>query len=238
MKIAIIGYGKMGKTIERLAEARGHEVVLKTTSSDPVLTPAILIEKHADVAIEFTSPHSAFHNITTIMDAKVPVVSGSTGWLDRWEEALEHLQSKGGAFVYASNFSVGVNIFFALNQHLAGLMSHYPEYQPDIKEIHHTAKKDAPSGTAVTIANDLLQNLGRYSSWSQDPSASDSLYIESIREDPAPGTHVINYVSDIDEIEIKHTAKSRDGFAYGAILAAEYIIGKEGIHTMKDVLGM
>jgi len=240
MRIAIIGYGKMGKTIEKLAMDRGHDIVLKISKDNlEEFTEDNLQKLSIDVAIEFTSPTAAFHNITTCFAAGVKVVSGSTAWLDRWDEALEVMQRTRSSFIYASNFSVGVNIFFALNKHLAKLMNPQSAYDVSMTEIHHTAKVDAPSGTAVTLAEGIIENLNRKSSWVKEESANtDEILIQSIRQDPAPGTHAIKYTSAIDDIEIKHTAKSREGFALGAILAAEYLVDKEGLHTMSEVLGL
>ena len=240
MRIAIIGYGKMGKTIEKLAINRNHEIVLKISSQNrDELNTENLKRLNIDVAIEFTNPHSAFDNITTCFEAGVKVVSGSTAWLNRWDEALDKMNKFDGAFVYASNFSVGVNIFFALNAYLAQLMNPHGDYDVAMTEIHHTAKLDAPSGTAVTLAQGIIHNLDRKNKWVQDvgPSEEDIL-ITSVRQDPAPGTHSIRYSSDIDDIEITHTAKSRKGFALGAILAAEYLKDKKGLHGMKEVLGL
>ena len=238
MKIAIVGYGKMGKTIEKLAIERGHEIVLKISKRNlDQFTVENLKTLEIDVAIEFTNPEAAFHNITTCFEAGVKVVSGSTAWLDNWDKAIDVMNKNNGSFIYASNFSVGVNIFFALNAHLAKLMNPLEEYDVEMTEIHHTAKIDAPSGTAVTLAEDIMEQLNRKSSWVKEiEPKSDEILIKSVRQDPAPGTHEIKYSSSIDDIEIKHTAKSRDGFALGAILAAEYLHDKSGLHTMKNVL--
>lgn len=240
MRIAIIGYGKMGKTIEKLASDRGHEIVMRISKRNlDDFNVQNLKNLHIDVAIEFTNPHSAFKNITTCFEAGIKTVSGSTAWLDDWDKALEIMKKFDGSFIYASNFSVGVNIFFALNAHLAKLMNPQDEYDVSMTETHHTAKLDAPSGTAVTLANGIIDNMNRKSTWVQEvASAETEILIESVRQDPAPGTHEIKYSSTIDEIEIKHTAKNRNGFALGAILAAEYLLDKNGLHTMKDVLGL
>lgn len=240
MKIAIVGYGKMGKTIEKLAIERGHDIVLKISKSNlDDFTVEKLQKIDIDVAIEFTNPEAAFQNITTCFEAGIKVVSGSTAWLDQWDDAINIMEQNNGAFVYASNFSVGVNIFFALNRHLARLMNPLEEYDVDMTEIHHTAKVDAPSGTAVTLAEGIISQLDRKNNWVQevDPQ-NDEILIHSVREDPAPGTHEIKYSSSIDEIEIKHKAKNRNGFALGAILAAEYIQNQSGLHTMTQVLGL
>lgn len=240
MRIAIIGYGKMGRTIEKLATERGHKIVLRISKQNlDEFNVVNLRNQTIDVAIEFTNPHAAFENITTCFEAGIKVVSGSTAWLDQWDNALEIMEKFDGSFIYASNFSVGVNIFFALNAHLAKLMNPLDEYDVSMTEIHHTAKVDAPSGTAVTLAQGIIENMDRKSNWVKevDPSSNEIL-IDSIRQDPAPGTHQIKYSSTIDEIQIKHTAKNRHGFALGAILAAEYLQDKKGLHTMKDVLNL
>ncbi len=228
MKIALIGYGKMGHAIEEIARTRGHEIVLKV-SIDNVEDNTIDNIRKADVAIEFTGPHSAFDNIIRCLDAGVPVVSGSTGWLDKLEAARQHCRQSQGAFLYASNFSVGVNIFFEVNRRLAALMAPHPEYQVRITEIHHTEKKDAPSGTAISLAEQILEKIPRKKGWVNHISDNlDELEILSERTDPAPGTHRIEYDSAIDTIEITHTAHNRRGFAMGAVLAAEFLQGKKG----------
>ncbi len=237
MKIALIGYGKMGKAIEEIALQRGHEIVLRV-SIDNLEDNTIEKIRKADVAIEFSGPDSAFENLVRCMDAGVPAVCGSTGWLDRYQEARTICLDSGGAFLYASNFSVGVNIFFELNKKLAALMAPYPEYEVSLVEIHHTQKRDAPSGTAITLAEQVLAKIPGKKSWVNSSShRPDELEILSERVDPAPGTHKVRYSSAIDEIEIIHTAHNRQGFAMGAVLAAEFIQNKKGIFTMKDVLG-
>jgi len=236
MKIALIGYGKMGKAIEDIAMKNGHEIVLKITSQN---TSDFNIEnlQQADVAIEFTNPHSAVDNLKKCFDANIPVVCGSTGWLDDWQEIENYCTEKNGTLLFASNFSVGVNIFFELNKKLAMLMSNRPEYNISIEEIHHTQKKDAPSGTAITLAEGILNNNHNKEKWVLGETENKTeLSITSKRIDPALGTHIINYDSLIDSIEIKHTAHSRVGFASGAVLAAEFLNGKKGIYGMKDVL--
>jgi 4-hydroxy-tetrahydrodipicolinate reductase len=238
MKIALIGYGKMGKAIEQIALQRGHEIVLKVGIENLEDNTIENIRK-ADVAIEFTGPESAFENVIRILDAGVPVVCGSTGWLSQYEEATKHCTDKNGALLYASNFSVGVNIFFAVNKRLAELMAAHPDYEVSLTEVHHTQKRDAPSGTAITLAEQILANNNQKKQWVNQPSANASdLAIISERIDPAPGTHVITYTSGIDDIEIKHTAHNRQGFATGAVLAAEYLANRKGIFTMSDVLGI
>lgn len=238
MKIALIGYGKMGHAIEEIALERGHEVVLKV-GIENIEDNTIENIRRADVAIEFTGPEIAFDNIIKCIDAGVPVVSGSTGWLQRYNEASDHCRKKNGALLYASNFSIGVNIFFALNKKLAELMAPHTNYNVHMKEIHHTTKKDAPSGTAITLAEDLMKNYPQKKKWvNQSSNDPKDLVIESERTDPAPGTHIVTYASDIDNIEIIHTAHNRKGFAAGAVLAAEFLKGKKGIYTMRDVLNI
>jgi 4-hydroxy-tetrahydrodipicolinate reductase len=238
MRIALIGYGKMGHMIEELALQKGHEIALKIdTSNTHEFTRENLSQ--ADVAIEFTSPHSAYDNVKKCLDFGTPVVSGSTGWNDRLPEMNEYCEEKEGSFLHTSNFSIGVNIFFEVNKLLARLMDAQPGYDVTLKEIHHTQKKDAPSGTAVTLAEQILQQLSRKSSWANELTNDPSkLTIISERTDPAPGTHHVKYSSEVDDIEIIHTAHNRKGFAAGAILAAEYISGKKGVFTMKEVLGL
>jgi len=238
MNIALIGYGKMGMAIEEIALQRGHEIVLKI-NIDNLEDNTIKNIQRADVAIEFSGPESAYENVIRCIDARVPVVCGSTGWLHRFEEAKQHSNEKNGALIYASNFSVGVNIFFALNKSLASLLAQHPEYDVDITEIHHTQKRDAPSGTAISLAEQILEKILRKKKWINQPGNDPAeLSILSERIDPAPGTHRIRYHSDIDDIEIVHTAHNRKGFATGAVLAAEFIQGKKGIFSMADVLGI
>jgi 4-hydroxy-tetrahydrodipicolinate reductase len=237
MNIALIGYGKMGKAIEEIALERGHTVVLKIdiNTMDQFTTEKL---QKCDVAIEFTNPHSAVENIITCLNAGVPVVSGSTGWLDHWEEVKAACTTKNGSLIYASNYSIGVNIFFEVNKKLAQLMKQHASYEVSMTEIHHTEKKDAPSGTAITLAEQIIENIGRKKQWVNQVSLSvDDLPIISERIDPAPGTHTVKYSSPIDDIEITHTAHNRKGFASGAVLAAEFLQNKKGIFSMKDVLG-
>lgn len=237
MDIAIIGYGKMGKTIAQLAKEKGHDIVLIIDDDNlHELTKENL--KKADVAIEFTQPEAAFQNIKMAMESGIPIVSGTTGWLDRMQEAIEICLNNKGAFFYASNYSVGVNIFFAINQMLAQLMNNHPQYNVCIEEIHHTEKMDAPSGTAITLAQGILKNLARKNTWvNNGESNPQELFISSKRIENVPGTHAILYESLIDSIEIKHVAHSRMGFANGALMAAEWIIGRRGFFGMKDLLG-
>ncbi len=236
MKIALIGYGKMGKAIEELALKRGHEIVLKIDINNlSEFTCDNLL--NTDVAIEFTSPDTAYENVKKIIDAGIPVVCGSTGWTNRLDEMKDICMKKNGTFIYASNFSVGVNIFFELNKKLAGLIASYPDYKPIITEIHHTQKKDAPSGTAITLAEQILKINHNKKKWVNEMSEnSEDLEIISQRIDPAPGTHSVKYSSAIDDIEIIHTAHNRKGFATGAVLAAEFTKNKKGFFSMKDVL--
>lgn len=238
MKIALIGYGKMGMAIEEIAVAKGHEIVLKVNIDNlEDFTEDNL--KKADVAIEFTHPGSAFDNITKCMEAGLPVVCGTTGWLHRYNEVTRFCEQHQGALLVASNFSIGVNIFFEVNKRLAELMAPHEGYDVMLEEIHHTQKKDAPSGTAITLAEQVLEKITRKKTWVNHLSDNpDELEIISDRVDPAPGTHKVKYTSAIDDIEIIHTAHNRKGFAAGAVLAAEFIAGKQGIFTMKDVLGL
>ncbi|MGZ8508903.1 MAG: 4-hydroxy-tetrahydrodipicolinate reductase [Chitinophagaceae bacterium] len=238
MNIALVGYGKMGKAIEEIALERGHKIVLRINDENLEEFTEGNITK-ADVAIEFTGPHSAFENIKKIIGYGVPVVCGSTGWTDRINEINDFCKKQNGSFLYASNFSVGVNIFFELNKKLAALMATHPEYNTSMEEIHHTQKKDAPSGTAITLAEQILEQIKSKTKWVNEESSNTSeLSIISKREDPAPGTHSIKYSSAIDDIEIIHTAHNRQGFALGAVLAAEFIQDKKGIFSMKEVLGI
>ncbi len=238
MKIALIGYGKMGKAIEEIALEKGHEIVLKIDvgNSDEFTKENL---QRADAAIEFTGPHSAFDNVKKCIEFGVPVISGSTGWLDKWNEISAMCETHNGCLVYSSNYSIGVNLFFELNKQLAKLMEPYDAYDVQMTETHHTEKKDAPSGTAITLAEQILSNMGRKNQWVNSPSANATdLVITSERIDPAPGTHTVAYDSPIDTIEITHTAHTRKGFASGAVLAAEFAKNKSGIFTMKEVLGL
>lgn len=238
MKIALIGYGKMGKAIEEIAVSKGHEIVLKIHSENiNELTESNL--QKADVAIEFTGPKSALNNIILSLKSKTPIVCGSTGWLTNLQQIEELCNQYNGSFLYASNFSIGVNLFFELNIYLSELMSKYQDYDVMIEEIHHTHKKDAPSGTAISLAEQILKNISNKTNWINHISDNrNELQIISERIDPAPGTHKIKYTSSIDDIEIIHTAHNRKGFASGAVLAAEFIYNKKGIFSMKQVLGL
>lgn len=242
MKIALIGYGKMGKAIERIALSRGHEIALKINRSNlEALNEENLSE--VDLAIEFTNPEAALDNVLLLLKAGVPVVCGSTGWNDGVRKAQEYCHQRGGALLQASNFSVGVNLFFELNEHLAVLMKDWPEYEPRLEEVHHTEKKDAPSGTAIALAEQMIEALGRKKNWQlvaqgQTGIAEGTLPVTALREDEVPGTHTVTYSSPIDDIQITHTARSREGFAQGAVLAAEFLLDKKGVFTMKDVLAL
>ncbi len=231
MKIALIGYGKMGKTIEKIAKQRGHEIVARIDKDEPKKD---LLK--ADVAIEFTSPESAVSNYLECFDNNIPVVSGTTGWLKHYDSIVETCKQKNQAFLYASNFSIGVNLFFELNRKLAEMMRSYQDYQVSMEEIHHTEKLDAPSGTAISLAEDIINRLPQKNEWGLDSDKEQVLSITAKRIDQTPGTHKITYESDIDTIEIEHKAKNRDGFATGAVLAAEFIKGKKGVFSMQDLL--
>ena len=238
MKIALIGYGKMGKAIEEIAVQHGHEIVLKIDIGNLHEFTQERLE-NADVAIEFSSPHSAFDNVMKCLQYETPVICGSTGWLDRLDEVKAYCNSHpGAAFLYSSNYSIGVNIFFELNRKLASMMAEHPFYDVSMAEIHHTQKKDAPSGTAISLAEQIIDQVKRKKLWVNHISDNpDELEIISERIDITPGTHSVKYSSLVDNIEIIHTAHSRMGFANGAVLAAEFINGKNGIFSMKDVLG-
>ena len=236
MKIALIGYGKMGKAIEEIALQRGHAIILKIDEHNLADFNQANITA-ADVAIEFTGPHTALENIKKAISFGVPLVCGSTGWTEQLPAIHELVTSSNGSFLYASNFSVGVNIFFELNKKLAALMAPHKDYQVLLEETHHTQKKDAPSGTAITLAEQILDALPQKKQWINAPSDQpEDLEIISKRIDPAPGTHSVSYSSSVDTIEIIHTAHNRQGFALGAVLAAEFLAGKKGIFSMKEVL--
>jgi len=233
MKIALVGYGKMGKIIDEIATRRGHEVVSRLKE-----TPTAENLNGAEVAIEFSLPEVAYENVKSCLNHKVPVICGTTGWLERKAEIEQIAVDNGTAFLYGSNFSLGVNLFFALNEKLADLMKNVNEYSCQLEEIHHVHKKDAPSGTAISIAEGIFKHHPKFEAWKLDETQGSQLGIFAIREDEVPGTHSVFYRSEVDEIEIKHTAFSRDGFALGAVVAAEWIIGKKGNFGMKDVLGL
>ena len=237
MKIALLGYGKMGHAIEEIALQKGHQIVLRINdlNLDDLTKENI---QRADVAIEFTNPQSAVGNILFCLNENVPVVSGTTGWLDQFKTVEQKCKDVNGTFLYASNFSVGVNIFFELNKKLAALMKPHPGYDVSLEEIHHTQKKDAPSGTAITLAEQIIESSVQKNKWINSESKNtNELSIISKRIDEVPGTHSVKYFSEVDDIEIIHTAHSRKGFAAGAVLAAEFIAEKKGIFGMKEVLG-
>ncbi len=233
MNIALLGYGKMGKTIEEIAEKRGHKVVMKISDD---------IENHdlegakIDIAIDFSVPKAAYNNITTCFKHKIPVVCGTTGWLDQYEKARKICLENDSAFIYASNFSLGVNVYFELNKKLATMMKGLEDYKVDIEEIHHVQKLDAPSGTAISLAQQIIEENSKFKGWQLDDADEDEIPIHAKREENIPGTHTVTYESEIDKIEIVHTAKSRQGFALGAVVAAEFLQDKSGIYTMNDVL--
>ncbi len=233
MKIALLGYGRMGKTIEQIALKRGHSIVLKIDNPNDNFDIT-----EADVAIDFSVPSAAVSNISNCINNGVPVISGTTGWLDDYNNMVKLTKEKNGAFIYASNFSLGVNIFFELNKQLAKMMANLSQYNVDLEEIHHTQKLDAPSGTAITLAEGIIENT-HYNSWDLDSAnTKDVIAIKAKRIENVPGTHYVNYTSNVDTINISHTAHNRQGFALGAVVAAEWIIGKTGVFTMNDVLNI
>jgi 4-hydroxy-tetrahydrodipicolinate reductase len=232
MKIALLGYGKMGKEIEKIALQHGHEIVLKKSSASSFKGLEL-----ADVAIDFSVPTSAVTNISACLNSGVPIVSGTTGWLENYNQMTALCQEKQGAFIYGSNFSLGVNIFFELNEYLAKIMAKFNQYQVAMEEIHHTQKLDAPSGTAISLANGII-NASDYKDWTLENPKSDEILIDAKRIENVPGTHSVFYNSEVDLIEIKHLAHNRTGFALGAVLAAEWIVDKKGVFTMKDVLNI
>lgn len=236
MKIALIGYGKMGKEIEQIAVSRGHSVVLTIDITNPYDFTVENLAK-ADVAIEFTSPGTAVNNYLKCFEAGIPVVSGTTGWLEQRDSVEKACKEKNGCFFYSSNYSLGVNIFFELNRHLAKLMNRYPEYDVSLTEVHHTQKLDAPSGTAISLAEDIISLNDSKTKWTIDnPQSKEELYIKPLREGTVPGIHTIKYNSEVDYIEITHSAYSRKGLAMGAVLAAEFSFGRTGIFSMNDLL--
>ncbi len=232
MKIALLGYGKMGKTIEKIAIERGHTIVLKVDKDD---TNYDLSE--ADVAIDFSIPSAAVNNITNCFNSGVPIVSGTTGWLSYYDMIVGLCKDKKGSFIYASNYSLGVNLFFELNKKLAKMMSPLEGYSVAMEEIHHTEKLDAPSGTAITLAEGIIENTNQ-SAWQLDQGDENTIPIIAKRIDQVPGTHTVTYSSQVDDIEITHTAHNRNGFALGAVVAAEWLKDKKGVFGMKDVLGL
>jgi 4-hydroxy-tetrahydrodipicolinate reductase len=233
MNIALLGYGKMGKTIEQIAIKRGHNVVL-TIDKDTINYD---ITK-ADVAIDFSVPSVAFKNISNCINNNVPVISGTTGWLDKYDDAVALCKEKKGAFIYSSNYSLGVNIFFELNKTLAKMMSALKQYNVAVEEIHHTQKLDAPSGTAISLANDIIEYHKGFTNWKLDENGKNTIPITAKRIADVPGTHTVTYKSEVDTIKIEHIAHNRQGFALGAVIAAEWIVGKTGVFTMNDVLNI
>lgn len=233
MKIALLGYGKMGQTIEQIALSRGHDVILKIDKNDHNYD----ISK-ADIAIDFSIPSVAFNNISNCINNNVPVISGTTGWLEDYNKVVNLCKEKNGAFIYASNFSLGVNIFFELNKTLAKMMSQLKQYKVSLEEIHHTQKLDAPSGTAISLANDIISAHASYNEWKIDENGENIIPITAKRIKDVPGTHTVSYQSKVDTITIEHVAHNRQGFALGAIIAAEWLVGKTGVFTMNDVLNI
>jgi len=235
MNIALIGYGKMGKEIEAIALKRGHDIVLKiTTANSDSITKEDL--KNADVAIEFSTPHTVLQNIEKCFDAGLPVVVGTTGWYENFETIKKDCSQKNGSLFHATNFSLGVNLFFKVNAYLAELMNKYTDYNVSMEEIHHIHKLDKPSGTAITLANQVINKIDRKTKWSIDEKNADTLFIKDVREGEVPGTHIMKYHSEIDDIEIMHKAHNRKGFALGAVIAAEFLKDKKGIFTMNDII--
>ena len=230
MKIALLGYGKMGQVIEKIALQRGHEIVVRKSIGD-----SFDGLENATVAIEFSAPDAAVENISAALNLGIPVISGTTGWMQDYDKMVQLCNEKNSAFISSSNFSLGVNIFFELNSYLAKIMSKFEDYKVGIEEIHHTQKLDAPSGTAISLAKGVIENSD-YKNWTLENPKSDDILIEAKRIENVPGTHTVSYNSNVDLIEIKHLAHNREGFALGAVIAAEWIVGKNGVYTMKDVL--
>ena len=236
MNLAIIGYGKMGKEIEQIALSRNHKVVLKIDENN-INNINLDDFKDVDVAVEFSKPESAFSNINLCLNNNVPVVSGTTGWLDKFDEVTLRCENEQKGFFYASNFSLGVNLFFQLNKYLAKMMNNYKDYDIYLEETHHTQKLDAPSGTAITLAEGIIEENEEKVAWVKEQSEKNNeIPIKSYRVGQVPGNHKIIYESDFDKIMIEHDAKSRKGFAMGAVLAAEFMVGKKGYYTMKDLI--
>ena len=232
MNIALLGYGKMGKAIEKIAIERGHEIVAKID-----INQLINDFSNVDVAIDFSDPSAAYQNIYNCIENGIPVVSGTTGWLDKYQEIVDYCHQKGGAFIYASNFSVGVNLFFNLNEYLSKIMKNINGYDIEMEEIHHIHKLDAPSGTAISLAEPIIENSAK-SQWKLEKENENDLLIKVKRKGEIPGTHTVEYKSNVDAIEIKHTALNRGGFALGAVVASEWLFGKKGVFSMKDVLSI
>jgi 4-hydroxy-tetrahydrodipicolinate reductase len=235
MNIALLGYGKMGKEIEKIALSRNHHIVLKVDKDNANSITTADLQK-ADVAIEFSTPHTVLSNIQKCFDANVPVIVGTTGWYDDFDKIKAECEKGNKGLFYASNFSLGVNLFFKVNKYLAELMNKYPEYDVCMEEIHHIHKLDKPSGTAITLAHQILSKMDRKTKWSIEDNSADTLFIEDKREGEVPGTHIIKYRSAVDDIEIMHKAHNRQGFALGSVIAAEFMKGKKGIYTMEDII--
>ncbi len=235
LNIALIGYGKMGKELEKAAAERGHHTVVIIDTPEDWQTADF---SSVDVALEFSTPKTALQNILQCFEKHIPVVCGTTAWHEHLDRVKEQCLSRNQSFFFGSNFSLSVNIFFEINRLLARLMNNQKEYTVDIEEIHHTTKLDAPSGTAIVLANDIIQNMEHLDTWSKEKTTDKELEIRSLREENVPGTHIITYESGFDQIQIQHTAKSRKGFAIGAILAAEWLYGKKGFFEMKDLLNL
>ena len=235
MKLVLLGYGKMGKEIEQIALKRNHEIVLKVDEDNAHnITPSDL--QKGDVAIEFSTPHTVLNNINLCFEACLPIVVGTTGWYDNFNNVKKSCDEKHGSLFYASNFSLGVNLFFKVNQYLAELMNKYDDYEVSMEEIHHIHKLDKPSGTAITLANQIIEKIERKQNWSITEQTASTLFIKDVRQGEVPGTHIIRYQSSIDDIEISHKAHNRKGFALGAVVAAEFLHGKKGIYTMSDIV--
>ena len=235
MNIVLLGYGKMGKEIEAIDLNRNHTIVLKIYKDNAsTITDADL--KKADVIIEFSTPHAVLENIKKCINAQVPVVIGTTGWYDKFDEIKKLCSEKNGGIFHATNFSLGVNLFFKVNTYLAELMNKYNDYDVSMEEIHHIHKLDKPSGTAITLAEQIIKKIDRKTNWSIDSNSLETLFIKDVREGEVPGTHIIKYSSEVDDIEIMHKAHNRKGFALGAVIAAEFLNGKKGIYTMSDII--
>lgn len=238
MKIGLVGYGKMGKAIEKIALERGHSIAFKVDSTNTIDTVNLV---DADVCIEFTQPQLAINHIHKLLEANVPAVIGTTGWGNELENVTSLVNERKGSLIHASNFSIGVNLFFQLNEYLAKLMAPHTDYKISVEEIHHTQKLDYPSGTAITLTEGILSNSPNYTTWNtalnETPLQEEkSIPIKAVREEHVPGTHIISYSNEIDQIKIEHIANNRLGFALGAVIAAEWIVDKKGIYTFRDTL--
>ncbi|MBL7920271.1 MAG: 4-hydroxy-tetrahydrodipicolinate reductase [Bacteroidia bacterium] len=235
MNIALFGYGKMGKEIEAIAIKRNHNIILKINKAN-VESITVADLKKADVIIEFSTPHSVLENIKKCINAQVPVIVGTTGWYDNFPDIKKLCSEKNGALFHATNFSLGVNLFFKVNTYLAELMNKYNNYEVSMEEIHHIHKLDKPSGTAITLAEQIIDKIDKKKKWSIEESNAETLFIHDVRDGEVPGTHIIKYQSEVDDIEIMHKAHNRKGFALGAVIAAEFLNGKKGIYTMSDII--